>query len=95
MTTLSPIVCKEYTLRFEKTLIMGILNVTPDSFSDGGLFDNVDTAVAHGKKMVSDGADHCRRNGDGFLYQSFGPLGGGPAGGGNLPGVIRGSGDKL
>jgi len=57
MTTLSPIICKEYTLRFEKTLIMGILNVTPDSFSDGGLFDNVDTAVAHGKKMVSDGAD--------------------------------------
>jgi dihydropteroate synthase len=57
MSTLSPIVCKEYTLRFEKTLIMGILNVTPDSFSDGGLFDKVETAVAHGKKMVSDGAD--------------------------------------
>jgi len=36
---------------------MGILNVTPDSFSDGGLFTNIDTAVAHGKKMVSDGAD--------------------------------------
>ena len=57
MLTLSPIVCKDYTLRFEKTLIMGILNVTPDSFSDGGLFTDVDTAVAHGKKMVSDGAD--------------------------------------
>lgn len=57
MLTLSPIVCKEYTLRFEKTLIMGVLNVTPDSFSDGGLFDDVDIAVAHGKKMVSDGAD--------------------------------------
>jgi dihydropteroate synthase len=57
MLKLSPIVCKEYTLRFEKTLIMGILNVTPDSFSDGGRFTNIDTAVAHGKKMVSDGAD--------------------------------------
>lgn len=57
MLKLSPIVCKDYTLRFEKTLIMGILNVTPDSFSDGGLFNDVDTAVAHGKKMVSDGAD--------------------------------------
>jgi dihydropteroate synthase len=57
MSTLSPIVCREYTLRFEKTLIMGILNVTPDSFSDGGLFNDVDAAVAHGKKMVSDGAD--------------------------------------
>ncbi|VVB62276.1 Pterin binding enzyme [uncultured archaeon] len=57
MSTLSPIICREYTLRFEKTLIMGILNVTPDSFSDGGLFNDVDAAVAHGKKMVSDGAD--------------------------------------
>jgi dihydropteroate synthase len=57
MLTLSPIVCKKYTLRFEKTLIMGILNVTPDSFSDGGLFNDTDTAIAHGEKMVSDGAD--------------------------------------
>ena len=44
-------------MRFEKTLIMGILNVTPDSFSDGGLFDTFDAAVAHAKQMVSDGAD--------------------------------------
>jgi dihydropteroate synthase len=57
MSPLAPIVCKEYTLRFEKTLIMGILNVTPDSFSDGGLFNDVDTAVTHAKKMFSDGAD--------------------------------------
>jgi len=57
MLKLSPIVCKDYTLRFEKTLIMGILNVTPDSFSDGGLFVDIDTAVTHAKKMVSDGAD--------------------------------------
>jgi len=57
MPTLSPIVCREHTLRFEKTLIMGILNVTPDSFSDGGLFDTFDAAVAHAKQMVSDGAD--------------------------------------
>ncbi len=57
MSTLSPIVCKDYILRFEKTLIMGILNVTPDSFSDGGLFNDVDTAVTHGKKMVTDGVD--------------------------------------
>jgi len=57
MSILSPVICRDYTLRFEKTLIMGILNVTPDSFSDGGLFNDVDTAVAQGKKMVSDGAD--------------------------------------
>jgi dihydropteroate synthase len=40
-----------------KTLIMGILNITPDSFSDGGRFDKVETAVRHAKQMVRDGAD--------------------------------------
>ncbi|MGD9209588.1 MAG: dihydropteroate synthase [Desulfobacteraceae bacterium] len=37
-------------------LIMGIVNVTPDSFSDGGCFFSTQTAVAHGKKLVSQGA---------------------------------------
>jgi len=37
-------------------LIMGILNVTPDSFSDGGLHDNLDLAVAHARAMVEQGA---------------------------------------
>ena len=41
----------------EKTLIMGILNLTPDSFSDGGDFVSVDMAVAHAKEMLRDGAD--------------------------------------
>ena len=36
---------------------MGILNVTPDSFSDGGLHDSVDAAVRHGLKLAADGAD--------------------------------------
>jgi dihydropteroate synthase len=36
---------------------MGILNVTPDSFSDGGSFFTTDAAVAHGEKLVEDGAD--------------------------------------
>ncbi|MCB0909593.1 MAG: dihydropteroate synthase [Nocardioidaceae bacterium] len=36
---------------------MGILNVTPDSFSDGGLWDDVDAAVAHGLEMAALGAD--------------------------------------
>ena len=40
-----------------RTLIMGILNVTPDSFSDGGQFIDADAAVAHGIKMARDGAD--------------------------------------
>lgn len=38
-------------------LIMGILNVTPDSFSDGGQHDDVVRAVAHGLKLVEEGAD--------------------------------------
>src|SRR5690242_544237 len=41
----------------ERTLIMGILNVTPDSFSDGGQFLSVDDAVAQAEKMISEGAD--------------------------------------
>ncbi|GIN88372.1 dihydropteroate synthase [Heyndrickxia sporothermodurans] len=40
-----------------KTLIMGILNITPDSFSDGGKFNNIENAVQHAKQMVEDGAD--------------------------------------
>ena len=41
----------------QRTLIMGILNVTPDSFSDGGRFLNLKDAVAHAKQMAADGAD--------------------------------------
>lgn len=37
--------------------IMGILNVTPDSFSDGGRFDSLDAAKAQAEKLISDGAD--------------------------------------
>ncbi len=41
----------------ERTLVMGVLNVTPDSFSDGGRFLAHDHAVAHGLKLLDDGAD--------------------------------------
>lgn len=41
----------------ERTLIMGILNVTPDSFSDGGKFFSLDKALAHAEQMITDGAD--------------------------------------
>jgi dihydropteroate synthase len=40
-----------------RTLIMGVLNVTPDSFSDGGKFLDVDAAVAHGQAIIAAGAD--------------------------------------
>ena len=38
-------------------LVMGILNVTPDSFSDGGEFESFESAVAHGLAMIAEGAD--------------------------------------
>jgi dihydropteroate synthase len=41
----------------ERTYIMGILNFTPDSFSDGGKFDDTDAALAHVKEMIEAGAD--------------------------------------
>jgi len=41
----------------ERTLIMGILNVTPDSFSDGGQFLSLDKALARAEEMISEGAD--------------------------------------
>ncbi len=40
-----------------KTCIMGVVNVTPDSFSDGGNFFSFDAAVAQGEKLAADGAD--------------------------------------
>lgn len=41
----------------ERTLVMGVLNVTPDSFSDGGKFFSFDRAIAHAEQMISEGAD--------------------------------------
>ena len=44
-------------LNTHSTLIMGVLNVTPDSFSDGGRFLAIDAAIEHARQMVRDGAD--------------------------------------
>ena len=41
----------------ERTYLMGILNVTPDSFSDGGEFNSVETALTQAKKMIDNGVD--------------------------------------
>ncbi|WP_026565443.1 dihydropteroate synthase [Bacillus sp. UNC41MFS5] len=50
--------CGPYTLDSSKrTIIMGILNATPDSFSDGGKFNQVEMAVKRAKEMVENGAD--------------------------------------
>ena len=48
--------CSGFQFDDRMPIIMGILNVTPDSFSDGGRFSNVDEAVAAGKQMIADGA---------------------------------------
>jgi dihydropteroate synthase len=46
------------SLRYgERTLLMGVLNVTPDSFSDGGKFFSLDRAVVHAEQMIAEGAD--------------------------------------
>src|ERR1041384_5925850 len=41
----------------KRTLIMGVLNATPDSFSDGGKFVDKDRAVEHAMQLIQDGAD--------------------------------------
>lgn len=57
MAPLKPIACGPYTLSFDHTLIVGILNLTPDSFSDGGVYLDSEMAIAHAKQMMADGAD--------------------------------------
>ena len=43
--------------KLDRTLVMGVLNVTPDSFSDGGRFDDTEIAISHALQMIEDGAD--------------------------------------
>jgi len=50
--------CRELSLTLgEKTLIMGILNMTPDSFSDGGSYASTEKAIERARQMVAEGAD--------------------------------------
>ena len=48
--------CGDKTLDLSRPVVMGVLNVTPDSFSDGGRFLPVEAAVAHGLRLVEEGA---------------------------------------
>ncbi len=50
------LISKGLSLSLERPHVMGILNVTPDSFSDGGHFSQIERAMAHARQMVSDGA---------------------------------------
>ena len=49
--------CGRFSLPLERPLVMGVVNVTPDSFSDGGKFMDREAAVAHARRMVEEGAD--------------------------------------
>ncbi len=50
-------ICRGKKLEFgDSTHIMGVLNITPDSFSDGGIYFNLDSALTHAKNMVANGA---------------------------------------
>ena len=55
--TVQTLDCNGRPLVLDRARVMGIVNVTPDSFSDGGAHDNVDTAVAHGLRLAAEGAD--------------------------------------
>jgi dihydropteroate synthase len=49
--------CAGRVLRLDRPRVLGIVNVTPDSFSDGGAHDTAEAAVAHGLKLAEEGAD--------------------------------------
>lgn len=55
MTT-TTIQCAGRELKLDSPVIMGILNITPDSFSDGGLYNNLEQALQRSEKMIADGA---------------------------------------
>ena len=48
---------KEFDFTKKHTYVMGILNVTPDSFSDGGKFNHMDAALYHIEEMIRQGAE--------------------------------------
>ncbi|MDP1718235.1 MAG: dihydropteroate synthase, partial [Burkholderiales bacterium] len=48
--------CGKFRLSLERPLIMGVINVTPDSFSDGNRYLNVDQAVVHARALIDEGA---------------------------------------
>ena len=49
--------CGRFKLSLERPLVMGVVNVTPDSFSDGGLYAETKLAVAHARRLIDEGAD--------------------------------------
>jgi dihydropteroate synthase len=54
---MTPFICNRFELPLARPLIMGIVNVTPDSFSDGGQFSNARQAIDHALRVIDQGAD--------------------------------------
>lgn len=58
--------CNKYILDLKRVNIMGILNITPDSFYDGGKYNSVELAIEHAMKLVNEGADVIEVGGQSF-----------------------------
>jgi dihydropteroate synthase len=57
LPSLPPLRCGRFSLAFDRPLVMGIVNVTPDSFSDGGKFIHADKALEAAQRLAAEGAD--------------------------------------
>jgi len=49
--------CGRFKLSLERPLVMGVVNITPDSFSDGGMFADTERAIAHAQRLIGEGVD--------------------------------------
>jgi dihydropteroate synthase len=65
---------RDRSLNLDRPLVMGIVNVTPDSFSDGGQFLDADAAVAHARALLAEGADILDVGGESTRPQSAQPV---------------------
>ena len=65
---------RERTITMTRPFVFGILNVTPDSFSDGGRFDEPNLALAHAQRMVAEGADGIDIGGESTRPQGAEPV---------------------
>ncbi|MEM7649240.1 MAG: dihydropteroate synthase, partial [Cyanobacteria bacterium P01_A01_bin.70] len=58
IASLTPWVLRDHLFRWgDRTYVMGVLNVTPDSFSDGGLFNTVEAAITQAQQLLAVGVD--------------------------------------
>src|SRR5690348_1901312 len=65
---------RDRSLALDRPLVMGIVNVTPDSFSDGGSYFACDAAVEHANELLSEGADILDIGGESTRPQSAEPV---------------------